>query len=163
MVVTIDGPAGAGKTTLAEIIKAQLRSESVSVEIIHMDDLYDGWENPLGLKLSRALSDIRSQLSGKEITFPIYNWHEGKYSRIRSLASPKVLILEGVGSGHTAIREDVALSVWVDIEPRAGIERVIARDGSSVAPFMEKWLESQESHFLEHHTRQAADFTLVME
>ncbi len=50
-VIAIDGPAGAGKTTLATNLALAL-AQDLRVQIIHMDDLYDGWDNALGLQLS---------------------------------------------------------------------------------------------------------------
>lgn len=162
-IITIDGPAGAGKTTLAEILKSELRQIKVSVEIIHMDDLYDGWVNALGSKLARALEDIIAQSESKEIIHPIFNWVEGRYTRVRSIPKPQVLILEGVGAGRSEIREKVDLSIWVEIEPELGIRRAIERDGDEIAPYMPKWSENQSHHFAEHHTLENASFTLLMD
>ena len=161
--ISIDGPAGAGKTTLAETLKSDLRLEKKSAEIIHMDDLYNGWEDALGTKLGLALGDIASQTSGKEIIHPIYNWAEEKYSRIRSIPTPDVLILDGVGSGHSVIREKVDISIWVEIEPHLGIKRAIDRDGKIIAPYMDGWEKGQAAYFAEHHTRESATFTIVMD
>ena len=44
--IAIDGPAGAGKTTLAAKFFAEF-SVDKSVLVIHLDDLYDGWDNAL--------------------------------------------------------------------------------------------------------------------
>jgi uridine kinase len=49
-VIAIDGPAGAGKTTLAQEIFRAFSTKS-SVQVIHMDDLYDGWGNALSSDL----------------------------------------------------------------------------------------------------------------
>ena len=53
-VIAIDGPAGAGKTTLAHEIFLAL-SPKMTVNVIHMDDLYDGWENALTDDLTKIL------------------------------------------------------------------------------------------------------------
>ena len=52
-IVAIDGPAGSGKTTLASRIASTWVDENVVT--IHMDDLYDGWENALSERLTRTL------------------------------------------------------------------------------------------------------------
>ncbi len=57
--LAIDGPAGAGKTTLA----AQLEKEhaaSGSVRVIHLDDLYSGWTTALGNDLTEVLDRLAS-------------------------------------------------------------------------------------------------------
>ena len=64
MIITIDGVAGAGKTTLASYMADEYKDRA-SVYIIHLDDLYDGWVDPLGESLSAKLKAIaQSHLSG---------------------------------------------------------------------------------------------------
>ena len=48
--IAIDGPSGAGKTTLARDVAAVLAAPT-----IHMDDLYPGWD---GLRAAVGLSLI---------------------------------------------------------------------------------------------------------
>ena len=55
--IAIDGRAGAGKTTLAARFFDELAVDK-SVEVIHMDDLYDGWENALNERLTQTLESI---------------------------------------------------------------------------------------------------------
>ena len=69
--VCIDGPAGAGKTTLAEQLLA-IRANAV---VIHMDDLYDGWINALDEKLTaRLVTQIREPfVAGHPIEYQRYD------------------------------------------------------------------------------------------
>ena len=53
LLVSIDGPAGAGKTTLAK----DLLDEFTNADVIHMDDLYRGWALTLGPNLTREKSE----------------------------------------------------------------------------------------------------------
>ena len=55
--IAIDGRAGAGKTTLAARFFDEL-SVDKTVAVIHMDDLYDGWENALDERLTQSLESI---------------------------------------------------------------------------------------------------------
>ena len=54
-IIAIDGPAGAGKSTLASRIQSGLDYSKVAV--VHMDDLYAGWENALTSTLTRTLEN----------------------------------------------------------------------------------------------------------
>ena len=56
-IIAIDGPAGAGKTTLATNIHLALYPNYTST-IIHMDDLYNGWDKALSSELTEVLTQI---------------------------------------------------------------------------------------------------------
>ena len=79
--LAIDGPAGAGKTTLAAKLEAEYSVHS-TVRVIHMDDLYDGWDDALGQSLTDVLREITAaHLSGNQCTIKIFNWHLMKFDR----------------------------------------------------------------------------------
>ncbi|MEY4037004.1 MAG: hypothetical protein RL201_385, partial [Actinomycetota bacterium] len=68
---------------------------------------------------------------------------------------------EGVGSGAKEIQDNFAALIWMEIDPEVGLKRVINRDGEQVAEQMQKWLTTQEKYFLQHSTREKADFILT--
>ena len=75
VLLAIDGPAGAGKTTLAAKLEVEY-SAHASVQTIHMDDLYNGWENALGEDLTKVLESITSaHLAGLGFVIKKFNWH----------------------------------------------------------------------------------------
>jgi uridine kinase len=160
-IIAIDGPAGAGKTTLAHEIFLAL-SNSMSVQVIHMDDLYAGWDKALTKDLSkilRYLVDQHFQKSPAEIQR--YNWGACSFGESEVLPVTDLLILEGVGSGDKEIQDNFAALIWMEIDPEVGLKRVINRDGVQVAEAMKKWLTTQDKYFLQHSTREKADFILT--
>ena len=160
-IIAIDGPAGAGKTTLAHEIFLAI-SPRMSVNVIHMDDLYDGWDNALGEDLTKVLTHIVDQHKQKKSAkISKYNWTNSSFEDSEELAPADLLILEGVGSGDMAIQDDLAALIWIDIDPEIGVKRVIERDGAQVANEMRKWLGTQEEYFSQHSTREKADFILT--
>ncbi len=160
-IIAIDGPAGAGKTTLAHEIFLAL-STSASVQVIHMDDLYDGWDNALSGDLTKVLSYLVEQHLGKTpAKLQRYNWSAAAFGDSEALPVADLLILEGVGSADKDIQGHLAALIWMEIDPQDGLKRVINRDGADVAEQMEKWLTTQEKHFLQHSTREKADFILT--
>ena len=160
-IIAIDGPAGAGKTTLAHDIALALASQ-YSVTEIHMDDLYDGWDNALTSQLSDVLLHlVESHKQEKPLSLSTYNWHEGRFNPPSQLEDSALLILEGVGSGQRAIRDSLSALIWIDIEDSQGLTRVLARDGDAIENQMKKWLATQEQHFRDEGTQKAADFVLT--
>jgi len=160
-IIAIDGPAGAGKTTLAHEIYLAI-SLKKSVSVIHMDDLYDGWDNALGADLTKVLLYLTDQhKQNKPAKISRFNWITSSFEDSEEIAPTDLLILEGVGSGNLAIQDELAALIWIDIDPEIGVKRVIDRDGAQVADEMRKWLGTQEEYFSQHSTREKADFILT--
>ena len=159
-IIAIDGPAGAGKTTLAHNLFLAF-SPSMKVQVIHMDDLYDGWENALSKDLSAVLGYLVDRHK-KSLDFSLstYNWDISKFNEAKNYHPSELLILEGVGCGQNSIRAELSALIWLEITPQAGLQRVIARDGSAVAQPMAQWLVMQNQHFADEHTQAEADFIL---
>ena len=115
-VIAIDGPAGAGKTTLAHDIKLAL-AQRYSVTEIHMDDLYDGWDNALTHQLTDVLTNlVAAHKKSAAISLSTYDWRAGAFSPVAEIEKSDLLILEGVGSGQMAVRDSLAALIWIDIE-----------------------------------------------
>lgn len=159
--IAIDGPAGAGKTTLAHELFLALSTSSRSVNVIHMDDLYAGWDNALTGDLTQILQYLilqhQRQLSAK---IKKYNWDTKSFNESENIPVADLLILEGVGSGDRDLQEEFTALIWIDIEPEIGLKRVIDRDGAQVQDQMQKWLVTQQQYFSQHSTREKADFIL---
>ena len=157
VVITIDGPAGSGKTTLAK----ELSSVLDSCYTIHMDDLYEGWDSTLTPELTGKLKLIlKSVNTENRIRFVPFDWLQNNFSPEVELSAPKYLILEGVGSGQAAIRNFISLSWWIEVLPDIGLERVIKRDGPAVAQFMPAFIVAQDIHFEKEATKKSADYRL---
>jgi uridine kinase len=160
-IIAIDGPAGAGKTTLAATIKMALAPQ-LSVQVIHMDDLYNGWRFALGSELTSVLEDIvKAHQDKKPYVFKKYDWSQGDFGDEQNLDSADLLILEGVGSGQRSIRENLSTLIWVDIAPVAGVARVLNRDGFDLEPQMREWLIAQSQHFRANSTQEESEFILT--
>jgi uridine kinase len=159
--LAIDGPAGAGKTTLAAQLHAEYSVDS-TVRTIHMDELYNGWDGALGQSLTDALQAITSaHLSGLTHTIKIFNWHLMKFDREEVIDPTDFLILEGVGAAQKVVREAGAITYWLDIDNDTGLQRVLARDGAHIEKEMRQWQIQQSIHFAKDQTRENCEFKLT--
>jgi len=159
-IIAIDGPAGAGKTTLASTISLAL-SPRMSTTVIHMDELYPGWENAIGEELTKTLSWLTSSHKAKKpLLYSSFNWIAGEFHEGKSHPSTQLLILEGVASAQLPIEESLATSIWLDLDPLIGYQRVIERDGENISPEMKRWLVLQEQHFAADRTKERCEFLL---
>ena len=157
-IIAIDGPAGAGKTTLAHDVKLAL-AQRYSITEIHMDDLYHGWDKALSSELTEVLTHIaKAHRQGQPISLSKFNWATSEFSPAEPIDDAQLIILEGVGSGQSAVREYLCALIWIDIDESKGLSRVLERDGEGIKDQMQKWLVTQEQHFAIEKTDNAADF-----
>src|SRR5664279_4003979 len=74
-VLAVDGPTGAGKSTLAAAIAAEL-----GAQVVQLDDLIPGWD---GLRAGAAivLRDVVEPIArGADGGYRRYDWHQGEYA-----------------------------------------------------------------------------------
>ena len=157
VVITIDGPAGSGKTTLALTLEGEIDSSYT----IHMDELYEGWGSTMTPALTTKLVSILEKVTEEEkVIFTPFNWLENSPGIPISVPAPRYLIIEGVGAGQSAIRKFVSLAIWIEVPQEVGLARVIERDGPAVAEFMPGFIEAQTAHFSKEDTKKSADYRL---
>ena len=161
MLLAIDGPAGSGKTTLA----AKLQSEyqpTLTVQVIHMDDLYNGWEHALSEELTLKLSEIvQAHKAGKDFYIKKFNWITMEYGEAELIQSTNVLILEGVGAAQKIVRDAGAQTYWIETPPEIGLQRVLDRDGYHLRDLMLIWQSYQDVHFKVDKTAENCDVKLT--
>ena len=158
ILIAIDGVAGSGKTTLA----LKLAHDLLGSSVVHMDDLYDGWNNPLSQKLtarviSQLLEPSRRQLP---VNYQIFDWKLNRFTEFKVIPQSKYIILEGVGAAQREFRPYINKIIWIECDPNLGFNRVIARDGKKVEQEMIKFLIDQNNHFLTELSKNVADYTL---
>jgi uridine kinase len=149
--VCIDGPAGSGKTTLADQV-----ADVSGARIVRMDDLYPGWEGlfdvgPEVLALLRPLSE------GRTGSYRRFDWVAGAYAETHLVEPTPLLVLEGVGSGNRAWRHLVTTLVWVEAPDDQRLARGLARDGDEYREHWRRWMEDEARLFTEEDTRARAD------
>lgn len=154
--ISIDGPAGSGKTTLARRISENY--EGGQVLSIHMDDLYNGWEDALTSQLTRTLLNqiLTPATQGKPLGFRKYDWLSNSFGDLVSHPAPDLLILEGVGSGQRVTRAFTDELIWIDIDSEVGLQRVLRRDGDYLETEMRIWQIREQEHFKSENTRDCA-------
>ena len=160
-VLAIDGPAGGGKSTLAKDLFLYF-STTHDVNLLGLDDIYDGWDNALGHQLTKDLERIvQAHLGQNALSIDIYNWITSSFSEVREIKPKEILIVEGVGSAQEIIRVHKAITIWMDIDPQLGRERVLDRDGHHIAEQMKAWQVLQSQHFAQSGARENADFVIT--
>jgi uridine kinase len=155
-IVSIDGPAGAGKTTLAKKLTEYF--STIEVAVVHMDDLYEGWDNALTPSFTRTLEfGIALPVnSGKSFEYRKFDWLSMRFGDMQRHPLPDLLILEGVGSGQKALRKYLDHLIWIEVPTEVGLNRVLRRDGDYIETEMRIWQMRESEHFKSENTRDCA-------
>ena len=164
--VCVDGPSGAGKTTLAAALdrgfRDALRSPGVAadrahVRVLHMDNLYAGWDGldaGIATLVEEVLGPLRRGAPGR---YRRYDWHRDRWAEERVVEPCEVLVVEGVGSAPSACAEAVTCLVWVETPSDVRLERGVRRDGEQVRDLLHGWRAQEQEMFTRERTRQRAD------
>jgi hypothetical protein len=154
-VIAVDGRSGAGKTSLAAELAAELRAPVVTLE-----DLYGGWdglERGIDLLVSTVLEPVAA---GRAARVPRYDWVAGRWGEPWVLEVPAVLIVEGVGAGaRRAARFESAL-IWMESAAPVRKRRALLRDGETFAPHWDEWATQEDALLARERTPERAGLVI---
>lgn len=149
--VRIDGPAGSGKTTLAE----QIATLAPGTPVIHTDDLLTGWDGLPGLAATLGAL-LRPLVAGEPSSYRRFDWHAGRPAELVAMPTVSLLVLEGVGAGSLTGSGAAGPLVWVEAPHDVRMRRGLERDGDAFAPHWTAWAAAEEQHFTAQRTKERA-------
>ena len=138
-ILAIDGRSGSGKSTLA----AQI-GERTSAVVVHIEDLYPGWDG-LAAGVDVLVSSILAPITaGHEAYAPQWDWHAYAWGAPLRIAPPRLLIVEGVGAASAGVRRFSSLVVWLEVPDEERLRRAQARDWTSYGPHWSRWAKQEQ-------------------
>ena len=144
VIIAIDGRSGAGKTTLAIELAAQLRNHH-KVALFHLEDIYPGW-NGLTAGIERYVSTVLTPLSRAEPAAWIsWDWDRHYDGDTRVTLPAEIVIIEGVGAAAADARPLLSAVIWADSPEDVRRKRALDRDGGTYEPFWDQWAEQEET------------------
>jgi len=159
--ISIDGPAGSGKSTLADRFAARAEARGLHTRVLHMDDLYDGWDGAVrGFALLR--DHVLTRLAdGREGRYRRYDWNSGAYAELHLVpATVELLIVEGVTSCDRDADTWQSLKIWIETTNEVRLERGIDRDGEALRDRWLDWMRWERDHFAAENTRRRANLVV---
>jgi len=154
LVVLIDGPSGAGKTTLAGDLVARLEEcWAVPVQFVTLDDVYPGWHG-----LAAATAVVETTIVASEAPgYRRYDWATGSPAEWVSLDPLAPLVVEGSGALTVVSASRATLRVWIEADATTRQRNAFARDGAGYEPWWDVWAAQEREHRLAHDPVALAD------
>ena len=153
-IVAIDGPGGAGKTTLAQ----QLSDAAGGAPVVHTDDFAtrDGatwWP--------RFLEQVIEPLiNGAPAQYQRYDWVTGEPAEWHTVEQAPIVIIEGVSSARGEWASHLSFVVWVETPRNERLRRGLERDGIDARSDWDAWMAEEDVHFANDPTRERADLVV---
>ncbi len=152
VLVTIDGPCGAGKSTLAEALRQQ-----TGVPVLHMDDYYIPMEQKTPARLAIPGGNADVERFTREFLLPWvetgtgvyrpYHCHENRYDAPMVIHS-HVVVVEGCYVNLPAIATHAALRLFMQVSPQTQLDRLRTRNGeAAMAGFLQRWIPLERAYF----------------
>ena len=155
VVVAIDGPSGAGKTTLADAVATDL-----DCPVVRVEDLYPGWDG-LAEGVRLLVEQVLEPLCRGEVArYRALDWLASAWDGWRTVAPVPVLVVAGCGATVGRAGELAAVRVWVDAPTDVRKQRGLARDGEAYAPWWDRWAQQERALFGADRTRAKADLVV---
>ena len=153
-IVAVDGPGGAGKTTVAEALAAALGGAPV----VHTDD-FASWDHPVDWWPRLREQVLEPLRRGQPVRFLPTAWdHEPP--ELVEVDAADVVILEGVTSSREAFRPYLTYAVWIETPRELRLRRGLERDGESARPFWDRWMAAEDAYVAREMPAERADIVV---
>ena len=158
-IILIDGRAGSGKSTLAALIQNELFREGDSLpRLIHMDDLYEGWDGlQAGVDYLQRLI-LTPITAHRKASWQEFDWSASARGRWREFEGGTPLIVEGCGSISRLAAQAAQIKIWVDSSEPTRFQRWLEREGND--EYFGKWAAQEAEFYARERSNELADFTV---
>jgi hypothetical protein len=117
--VAVDGGSDAGKTVFTGRLVGALAGEGVHTEVVHTDDLLDGWADQFTFWPRLDEGILAPLASGEPGRYRRYDWDADAFAEEHSVPVPDVLIMEGVSVARAQVRARLTLAVFIAVDQAA--------------------------------------------
>lgn len=155
-VVLIDGGSGAGKTSLADALAAELGRDW---QLVSLDDAYPGWS---GLAAASAAVH-ETMLRPDDPGYHSWDWVASRPGPWRPLDPRRPIIIEGCGAITPQSAHLASTSIWIALGAATRRRRALSRPtiGHDFADFWDMWEQQEHRQWRAHRPRALAHVVLA--
>lgn len=171
LLVAIDGPGGAGKSTLARLLKEQLKTLGWLVAVVKHDDFYlpshqraNQQRGVIGCDFDwerlrdQVLTPIRE---GRSAHYQRYDWETDVLAEWRTISASDVVLVEGVYTMRRELVNLYDLKIWVECPKAIRLARGIARDGEKARTIWKQdWMPKEDDYVKTHLPHERANLSI---
>jgi len=152
-IVAVDGPGGAGKSSLARALARRLDAWIVST------DDFASWDNPIDWWPRLLESLLKPLAAGQRGLYQPTSWDGTEREAVR-IEPGGTVILEGVTASREAFRPYLAYSIWVETPRELRLRRGLERDGADSTMQWERWMQAEDQYIARERPAERADFVV---
>jgi uridine kinase len=152
-IVAIDGPGGAGKSSLADRLASEL-----DAPVVRTDD-FASWENPVDWWPELVERALKPLAAGDPARYRPSSWG-GEEREPVEIEPADIVILEGVTASRQAFRPYLAYSIWIETPPELRLKRGLERDGEQARSQWKDWMEAEDRYVERERPADRADCVL---
>jgi uridine kinase len=151
--IGVDGPAGAGKTTLASRIATAIdRAVVVAIDDFSGPRIAEWDIERLHEQLTNPL------IQGRPARFQRWDWDRDEGTEWVDVQPATVVIIEGVSATRAEVTVPWALKIWVDTPRELRRARTLHRAGPAMASqWLAHWIPSEEAYIAAQRPQVRAD------
>ena len=163
VIVAIDGPSSAGKSTLAALI-----GQVYDCNIFHMDNFFltphlrtkERLEKIGGnIDYDRFYKEvIKGVMNQKEFSYRIYDCSKLMFTEKVIVQPKKINIIEGVYSMHPKYINSYDLKIFLDVDTETQNKRILKRNGQEMHKrFINEWIPMENRYFTQMQIKEKSD------
>jgi uridine kinase len=140
--IGVDGPGGAGKSTLARRI-----ADSVQRAVVVPIDDFWGPSIP-EWDWDRFIDQVvRPLRAGRDARYQEWDWVNDAGGPWHDVAAGSVVVVEGVSATRSEVDVPWALRIWIETPPEVRLARALERDGPGLMTrWFDDWIPSEQAY-----------------
>lgn len=152
-IIAVDGPGGAGKSSLASYLARVL-----GAPIVHTDD-FASWDNPVDWWPEMIERVLLPLAAGRPARYTLSSWGDAEREEV-VIEPTDFVVLEGVTASRESFRPYLAYSIWVETPLDLRLRRGLHRDGDDARADWERWMAEEDAYVGRERPAERADVIL---
>ena len=165
LLVAIDGPCTAGKTTLSRIL-----AEKYGCNVFHMDAFFLRPEQRTPERLAQPGGNVDYERFCEEVLLPLRDGLSFSYRpfscKCQALTDPvqviptPLTVVEGTYAMHPYFRDPYDLRIFLTIDPETQRQRIGLREVWKQERFFREWIPMEQQYFAAFSIQKSCDLVL---